>query len=91
MKNIKEEIYRIIDSFLVEAKDQKGNERSLEQLDQDRHLAAQALEELFQSYISEKMPDSLDAMVRDFTRAFPRPKSEVRRRIQEYCHDFIKE
>lgn len=44
---MKEEIYKIIDSFLVEAKDQYGNERSLERLNQDRHLAAEKLLELF--------------------------------------------
>ena len=42
----KEEIYRIIDSFLVEAKDQHGNDRSLERLNQDRHLAAEQIENL---------------------------------------------
>ena len=43
---MKEEIYKIIDSFLVEAKDQNGKERSLEQLNRDRHLAAEAFEKL---------------------------------------------
>jgi len=43
---MKEEIYKIIDRFLVEAKDQNGKERSLEQLNQDRHLAAERFEEL---------------------------------------------
>lgn len=47
MNNLHEEIYRIIDSFLVEAKDQNGNDRSLERLNQDRHLAAERFKELF--------------------------------------------
>ena len=37
----REEAYRIIDSFLVEAKNQNGKERSLERLNQDRHLAVE--------------------------------------------------
>ena len=39
----REDIYKIIDSFLVEAKDQNGNERSLERLNADRHLAVEAI------------------------------------------------
>ena len=46
MSKTKQEIYRIIDSFLAEAKDQNGKERSLEQLNQDRHLAAERFEDL---------------------------------------------
>jgi len=34
-----------------------------------------------------KVMDTLDAMVRDFTAVGSRPKSEVRRRIEEYCSD----
>ena len=36
-------LYRLVDSFLVEAKDQHGNDRSLERLNEDRHLFVQAL------------------------------------------------
>lgn len=43
---IQEIIYRIIDSFLTEAKDQNGKERSLERLNQDRHLAAESINNL---------------------------------------------
>ena len=46
MSKTKQEIYRIIDSFLAEAKDQNGKERSLEQLNRDRHLAAERFEKL---------------------------------------------
>ncbi len=37
-KDLKKKIYELMDSFLVEAKDQHGNDRSLERLNQDRHL-----------------------------------------------------
>lgn len=33
-----DQLYRLTDSFLVEAKDQDGNDRTLERLNQDRHL-----------------------------------------------------
>ena len=56
MKNIKQEIYIIIDSFLVEAKDQHGNERSVQRLNQDRHLAADALIELCRMFLEEVLP-----------------------------------
>jgi len=49
MKNLKTKIYQIIDSFLTEAKDQNGNDRNLERLNQDRHLAAEAMEKLIYS------------------------------------------
>lgn len=35
---MRQELYRLTDSFLVEAKDQNGNSRSLERLNRDRHL-----------------------------------------------------
>ena len=41
-----EEMYQIVDAFLVEAKDQNGNERSLERLNKDRHLAVESLKEV---------------------------------------------
>ena len=44
---IKQKIYEAMDSFLVEAKDQHGNERSLEQLNRDRHLFVERMEGLF--------------------------------------------
>ena len=53
METIREKLYKIVDSFLTEAKDQHGNERSLDQLNQDRHLAVDNLLELFQSYCKE--------------------------------------
>lgn len=45
---MKEDIYRIVDSFLTEAKDQNGNERSLERLNSDRHLAVDEFGKLIQ-------------------------------------------
>ena len=51
--HVKEKIYTIIDSFLVEAKDQNGNERSIERLNQDRHLTADALIELCRMMVEE--------------------------------------
>jgi hypothetical protein len=42
-EEIREELYRIVDAFLTEAKDQNGNERSLNRLNEDRHLAVDRL------------------------------------------------
>jgi hypothetical protein len=58
-----EEIYKIIDSFLVEAKDQNGNERSLERLNQDRHLAAERIID----WHKEKLVEFLKRMLKDFS------------------------
>lgn len=41
-----EAIYSIIDMFLTEAKDQDGNERSLDRLNDDRQLAAAEIQAL---------------------------------------------
>jgi len=49
---LKHELYKIVDSFLVEAKNQDGMDRSLERLNQDRHLAVEALEKLIAESIS---------------------------------------
>lgn len=38
LEKVRGEIYHIMDSFLTESKDQNGNERSIERLNQDRHL-----------------------------------------------------
>jgi hypothetical protein len=46
-ENIKQELYRIVDHFLTEAKNQNGEERSLDRLNADRHLAVENLEALF--------------------------------------------
>ncbi len=44
---LKQKIYRAMDSFLVEAKDKRGTERSLERLNKDRHLFVKRMEALF--------------------------------------------
>lgn len=44
--NLKSEIYNLMDSFLVEAKDQHGNDRSIERLNSDRHLFVENLMEI---------------------------------------------
>ena len=46
-EELKKELYRIVDHFLVEAKNQDGQERSLDRLNADRHLAVENLEALF--------------------------------------------
>jgi hypothetical protein len=46
-EDLKQELYRIVDHFLTEAKNQNGEERSLERLNADRHLAVENLEALF--------------------------------------------
>jgi len=52
-ENIKQELYRIVDHFLTEAKNQNGEERSLDRLNADRHLAVENLEALFARQKSE--------------------------------------
>lgn len=46
MNKITENIYRAMDSFLTESKDQNGNERSLERLNQDRHLFVKEMQNI---------------------------------------------
>jgi len=53
MSKLENEIYTIIDSFLIEAKDQNGNERSLETLNEDRRLAAEKFLELIEKQKEE--------------------------------------
>lgn len=49
---LRDKIYQIVDSFLAEAKDQHGNDRSLERLNQDRHLAVDSIFSHFEDYKS---------------------------------------
>ncbi len=49
MNNLKSKIYQIIDLFLVEAKNLDGKDRSLKQLNQDRHSVAGEIEKLIYS------------------------------------------
>ena len=69
-KDTKQEIYRIIDSFLVEAKDQNGRERSLEQLNRDRHLAAERFEELIRQARQEIMDSENKAVKKQAIKEF---------------------
>ena len=65
---IREKLYSLMDSFLVEAKNQNGEERSLEQLNIDRHLFVDNMMELFATQkkeiiemvkkVEEKEPES---------------------------------
>lgn len=51
--NLKKELYRITDSFLTEAKNQNGEDRSLERLNEDRHLAVEEFMKLITQLLEE--------------------------------------
>ena len=70
METTQQKIYRIVDSFLVEAKNQHGEERSIDALNRDRHLAVKNLMELFRGTIKkcimdEKLPSDKDIGIID--------------------------
>ena len=72
MKQIDEsedKIYRLMDSFLTEAKDQNGNERSLERLNTDRHLFVKNIK----LHINETIVKVLEAL-REENRLHPDEK-----------------
>lgn len=52
-KEIKEKIYNAMDSFLVESEDMKGNQivRSVEQLNEDRHLFVDEMEKIIEEVL----------------------------------------
>lgn len=54
---ISEELYRLTDSFLVESKDQHGNDRSLDRLNQDRHLFVEKLKSSLLKIVLEAVGD----------------------------------
>jgi hypothetical protein len=54
-EKLEKDVYRAIDSFLIEAKDQNGKERSLERLNADRHLAAKNLMAIADDYAQAKI------------------------------------
>ena len=65
-EQLRQKIYSIVDAFLVEAKDQRGVERSLEQLNRDRHLAVEAISELMaeeKKLIYAQFEDDVEAEV----------------------------
>ena len=78
---MKEEIYKIIDRFLVEAKDQNGRERSLEQLNRDRHLAAESFEELIKRQ-KQKTQQDLQSVINMLEGSTDRQK--IANYIKEY-------
>lgn len=50
---IKEELYRITDNFLTESTNEKGEYRSIDRLNEDRHLAIEALSKLIKEILEE--------------------------------------
>lgn len=81
-KSIAEEIYRIIDSFLVEAKDQHGNARSVERLNSDRHLAAGSILSLVNTARYEALHDAKERLLKEM------PKEEQNASVSEYYSGF---
>ena len=59
-KQMNKELYEIVDAFLVEAKNQHGEERSVEALNKDRHLAVKGLEKLFKEKLEQQKKDILE-------------------------------
>jgi len=60
MKNCAEKIYSIIDSFLVEA-----GERSIEHLNEDRHLAYKELKEYIESMLKDIVGEEMELNWKD--------------------------
>ena len=52
-------VCELMDSFLTEAKDQHGNDRSLEQLNADRKLFMENIEPLFEEYFKARLEEVL--------------------------------
>ena len=50
---LKQRLYELTDSFLVEAKDQNGKERSIERLNADRHIFVENILEMLSSHDKE--------------------------------------
>lgn len=51
---IRQELYKSMDSFLTESKNQDGVERSLEQLNKDRHLFVENMEKVIEDYLRKE-------------------------------------
>ena len=73
------EIYSIIDRFLVEAKDQYGNERTLERLNQDRHLAA--------AEILSLLDHTITSVLEEVERRMPEESDTAETIIGNVCFD----
>lgn len=84
----REELYRIVDGFLVESTNQKGEYRSIDRLNQDRHLAVERLEELLtrreQEAREEVAREIMDLMVGFAFRKYP-PR-DVLKEVSKYLN-----
>lgn len=72
-----------MDSFLTEAKDQHGNERSLERLNKDRHLFVKKMEEIIADNILEVREDI------EWMKDEPIPESEEGRIYNQTIQDIL--
>ncbi|MFW5962645.1 MAG: hypothetical protein ACOCQR_03415 [bacterium] len=63
-RTLENKISQIIDSFLSEAKDQYGNERTLVKLNYDRHLATEELKELFKKE-NKKIKEEIEEEIKE--------------------------
>lgn len=84
---MKQEIYRIVDCFLTEAKDQNGEDRSLERLNADRHLAVEEFTKLFAQLLEElreedKEIDSNSSFI-DARRGYNQRNQEINDKINK--------
>lgn len=58
----REELWKAMDSFLTEAKDKNGNERSLDRLNKDRQLFMENIIPIFHSIHSATLDDVLEVL-----------------------------
>ena len=79
MTEIREQIYRLMDSFLVET----DKPRPLDRLNQDRHLFVENMEEAIRSWALDIVGEDDD--VKDWFSdyiGYNRAKSEIRKKIE---------
>ncbi len=85
-KETKEKIYRAMDSFLVESEDIKGNPitRSVERLNEDRHLFVNEIKKIIEEEREEIQRDinSVIGMLNGST-----DREEIKNYIVEYLKD----
>lgn len=65
------ELYKLTDSFLTEAKDQNGNDRSLERLNQDRHLFVENCLKLIRQTIKTERAEAVKEMLEKIGKELP--------------------
>lgn len=82
-KELEIEIYKIVDSFLVEAKDQNGNERSLDRLNSDRHLAVEAILKLFSAELLAQKERGVENAIIQTCKEIQMLKT--REDVEQYC------